>query len=68
MESVRDKTGASSDASSDTGASPTAHERAVVTVRLTLLLLIIGVALFLFPGPGGGAPPSAPGDPAGLHK
>ena len=33
-----------------------AHERAVMTVRLTLLLLIIGAALFLFTGPGGVLP------------
>jgi hypothetical protein len=30
--------------------SAAAHERAVITVRLTLLLLIIGVALFLLDG------------------
>jgi hypothetical protein len=35
------------------GAGDAAHERAVMTVRLTLLLLIIGVALFLFTGSGG---------------
>lgn len=33
--------------------SAEAHERAVITVRLTLLLLIIGVALLLFDGYGG---------------
>jgi hypothetical protein len=37
-------------------ACPAAHERAVLTVRLTLLLLIIGVALFLFTGPGAALP------------
>ena len=40
----------------DKTASVAAHERAVMTVRLTLLLLIIGVALFLFKGPGGVLP------------
>lgn len=35
---------------------PAAHERAVVTVRLTLLLMIVGLALFLFAGPGGSLP------------
>lgn len=30
------------------GASAAAHERAVVTIKLTLLLLIIGVVLFFF--------------------
>jgi hypothetical protein len=29
-------------------ASGAAHERAVITVKLTLLLLIIGVALLIF--------------------
>jgi len=40
----------------NTGACPAAHERAVVTVRLTLLLVIVGAALFLFGGAGGGVP------------
>ena len=33
-----------------------AHERAVMTVRLTLLLLIIGAALFFFTGSGDARP------------
>ena len=37
----------------DDSPCPAAHERAVMTVRLTLLLLIVGAALFLFTGPGG---------------
>ena len=37
----------------DESPCPAAHERAVVTVRLTLLLIIVGLALFLFIGPGG---------------
>jgi hypothetical protein len=46
MEAERDDVrGQMKDAS---GACPAAHERAVVTVRLTILLLIIGFALFLF--------------------
>lgn len=44
-----------------------AHERAVMTVRLTLLLLIVGIALFLFTGPGG-VLPSGQGDSVEHHK
>lgn len=40
----------------DDNPCPAAHERAVMTVRLTLLLLVVGVALFLFNGPGGVLP------------
>jgi hypothetical protein len=40
----------------DDSPCPAAHERAVVTVRLTLLLLVVGLALFLFVGPGGVLP------------
>jgi hypothetical protein len=40
----------------DDSPCPAAHERAVVTVRLTLLLVIVGLALFLFIGPGGRPP------------
>ena len=46
-----------------------AHERAVVTVRLTLLLIIVGLALFLFISPGGGLPfGPGPSDPALRHR
>ncbi|HEX8720735.1 MAG TPA: hypothetical protein VF736_08915 [Pyrinomonadaceae bacterium] len=38
------------------GACVAAHERAVMTVRVTLLLLIIGVALLVCAGPGGALP------------
>ena len=40
----------------DDSPCPAAHERAVVTVRLTLLLVIVGLVLFLFNGPGGVLP------------
>ena len=40
----------------DDSPCPAAHERAVVTVKLTLLLAIVGLALFLFVGPGGALP------------
>jgi hypothetical protein len=54
MEAERgDSRGLVKDAS---GACPSAHERAVMTVRLTIVLLIIGVALFIFTGPGGALP------------
>ena len=42
--------------SDTTGACPAAHERAVMTVRLTLLLVIVGGALLLFTGPDGVLP------------
>lgn len=53
----------------DDSPCPAAHERAVVTVRLTLLLVIIGVALFLCSGPVGLLPlgPES-GDRAGRHR
>lgn len=56
-------------ASCDPEASTAAHERAVMTVRLTLLLLIVGVALFLTRG-GGGVLPSelGPNEPAARHE
>jgi hypothetical protein len=44
MKTGRDKTRGSS------GACAAAHERAVVTVRLTLLLLVVGAALLIFDG------------------
>lgn len=47
----------------DNQASDEAHERAVMTVRVTLLLLIIGAALFIFTSPGGAFPfGQEPGD------
>ncbi len=51
----------------DDSPCPAAHERAVLTVRLTLLLVIVGVALLLFKGPGG-LLPVRPGDPAARHR
>lgn len=60
MEAERDDT---------SGACPAAHERAVMTVRVTLLLLLIGVALFLFTDPGGAFHSGQGfGDHAGRHK